>query len=71
MALPGTTGSAGTSGPAGARGRMPAWVWKLRLPRQPMIRHLVLAVAGGAVLFGITSVVGSYDDYQVAQIGFT
>ena len=56
------------------RGLLPpalAWVWKVRLPRQPMIRHLLLAVAGGAVLFGITSAIGSYDDYQVAQIGFT
>ena len=46
-----------------------AWVAKMRLPRQPMVRHLLLAVAGGAVLFGITSAIGSYDDYQVAQIG--
>ncbi len=46
-----------------------AWMGRLRLPRQPMLRHLVLAVAGGAVLFAVTSAVGPYNDYQIAQIG--
>src|SRR5271170_2823324 len=40
-----------------------------RLARQPMLRHLALALGGGVVLFALTSVVGSYNDYQIAQIG--
>src|SRR5579875_3500428 len=38
------------------------------LPRQPLARHLILAVAAGIVLFFITSGLGSYDDFQVAEI---
>jgi branched-chain amino acid transport system permease protein len=41
----------------------------LRLPRQPMLRHLVLALGGALVLFAVTSAVGPYDDYQIGQIG--
>jgi branched-chain amino acid transport system permease protein len=34
-----------------------------------MLRHLTLAAAGGAFFFAVTSVVGSFNDFQVAQIG--
>ena len=34
-----------------------------------MLRHLSLALAAGAFLFAVTSAIGSFDDYQVAQIG--
>jgi len=73
--VPGVDPHGAPRGPGTSRpGLVPpswGWVWKLRLPRQPMLRHLVLALGGGAVLFGVTSVISSYDDYQVAQIGFT
>ncbi len=44
----------------------PAW---LRLPEQPMARHLVLGVLASAALFAVSMAVGSYNDYQLAQIG--
>ena len=46
-----------------------AWIWRLRLPDQPMLRHLTLAISGGALLFVLTTVLSSFNDYQVAQIG--
>jgi branched-chain amino acid transport system permease protein len=46
-----------------------AWIWRLRLPNQPMLRHLTLAISGGALLFVLTTVLSSFNDYQVAQIG--
>jgi branched-chain amino acid transport system permease protein len=52
-----------TSKTAGTRLR------RLRLPSQPMLRHLLLAVVGGVVLFTVTSMVGPYRDYQIALIG--
>jgi branched-chain amino acid transport system permease protein len=39
------------------------------LPAQPLVRHLLLAVAGLVVVWAITSRVSSYDDFQIAQIG--
>src|SRR5579875_4106297 len=39
-----------------------------RLPRQPLARHLTLAVAAGIVLFFITAGLGSYGNFQVSQI---
>ena len=39
------------------------------LTRRPLPRHLLLAVAGLAVIWILTSRVGSYNDYQVAQVG--
>jgi len=44
---------------------VPRWV---RLPSQPMLRHLLLAVAGGAVLYVVTLRISSYDDYQLGEI---
>jgi branched-chain amino acid transport system permease protein len=40
----------------------------LRLPAQPLGRHLLLALAGGAVLYLITSSLSAFNDYQVGEI---
>jgi branched-chain amino acid transport system permease protein len=40
----------------------------LRLPRQPLLRHLPIALAAGAVLYVVTLRLSSYDDYQVGEI---
>jgi branched-chain amino acid transport system permease protein len=43
--------------------------WRaLRLPRQPLLRHLLVAVAAGVVLWYVTTRLSSYDNYQVGQI---
>lgn len=39
------------------------------LPRRPLPRHLLLAAAGLVVIWILTSQVGSYNDYQIAQVG--
>jgi len=43
-------------------------VRSLRLPRQPLLRHLPIALAAGAVLYVVTLRLSSYDDYQVGEI---
>ena len=40
----------------------------LRLPRQPLLRHLPVALVAGAVLYVVTLRLSSYDDYQVGEI---
>ena len=40
----------------------------LRMPRQPLLRHLPVALAAGAVLYVVTLRLSSYDDYQVGEI---
>ena len=40
----------------------------LRVHRQPLIRHLVCAVAAGAVLYWVTDHLSAYNDYQVGEI---
>jgi branched-chain amino acid transport system permease protein len=40
----------------------------VRLPRQPMLRHLLFAVPAGAVLWFLTTRLSSYDNYQVGEI---
>jgi branched-chain amino acid transport system permease protein len=40
----------------------------LRLPRQPMVRHLLLAVVAGVVLYFVTNRLSQYDVYQVGEI---
>jgi branched-chain amino acid transport system permease protein len=40
----------------------------LHPPRQPLVRHLVCAVAAGAVLYEVTLRLSSYNDYQVGEI---
>jgi branched-chain amino acid transport system permease protein len=43
--------------------------WRaLRLPRQPLLRHLLVAVLAGVVLWFVTTRLSSYDNYQVGQI---
>jgi branched-chain amino acid transport system permease protein len=46
-----------------------AWLRRVRLPQQPMLRHLVFALPGGAVLYIVTTKLSSYNDYQVGEIG--
>jgi branched-chain amino acid transport system permease protein len=46
------------------RGRRRAW-----LPRQPLLRHLIVAVGGLFLIWVITSRVSSYDNFQISQIG--
>ena len=42
-----------------------------RLPRQPLLRHLPVALAAGVVLYEVTLHLSSYDDYQVGEIART
>ena len=41
---------------------------RLRLPRQPLLRHLLCALAAGAVLYVVTARLNSYNDFQVGEI---
>lgn len=41
----------------------------VRLPRQPLLRHVLLALVGAAALYGITTALGAYNDFQVGEIG--
>ncbi|HWW45710.1 MAG TPA: hypothetical protein VN180_11620, partial [Acidimicrobiia bacterium] len=36
---------------------------------QPLVRHLLLAIGGLAIVYVITQSVSSYDNFQIAQIG--
>jgi branched-chain amino acid transport system permease protein len=40
----------------------------LRLPRQPLVRHLLVAVVGGAVLYLVSITLSSYNDYELGLI---
>lgn len=40
----------------------------LRLPRQPMIRNLLLALCGAGILYLVTSLLSPYNDYLVGEI---
>jgi len=40
----------------------------LRLPRQPMIRNLLLALCGAGILYFVTSLLSPYNDYLVGEI---
>jgi branched-chain amino acid transport system permease protein len=40
----------------------------VRLPHQPMLRHLSLALVGGGGLYLATALLSSYSDYQVGEI---
>lgn len=40
----------------------------LRLPRQPMLRHLLVAVVAGVILYFLTDRLSQYNDYQVGEI---
>ena len=43
-------------------------VHSLRLPRQPLLRHLPVALVAGVVLYEVTLRLNSYNDYQVGEI---
>lgn len=61
-------GGAGGGVPAPAawtRRSRPAW---LRLPEQPLLRHLVLAVAGGLLLYLLTLQLNAYDNLELSQV---
>ena len=45
-----------------------AWLRRLRLPTQPLARHLLLALCGGLVLYLVTSSLSPYDDFEVGEI---
>ena len=40
----------------------------MHVPRQPLVRHLLLAGVAGAVLYVVVSRLSSYNDYQVGEI---
>ncbi|HWF15349.1 MAG TPA: branched-chain amino acid ABC transporter permease [Acidimicrobiales bacterium] len=40
----------------------------LRLPRQPLLRHLLVAAGAGVVLYFVTVQLSTYNDYQVGEI---
>lgn len=40
----------------------------LRLPRQPMIRNLLLALCGAGILYFVTSILSPYNDYLAGEI---
>ncbi len=42
---------------------------RLRLPRQPMLRHLALAAAGAALCYLVTSLLSPYNDVLAGEIG--
>ncbi|HVA59011.1 MAG TPA: branched-chain amino acid ABC transporter permease [Mycobacteriales bacterium] len=42
---------------------------RLRLPSQPLLRHLVLGAAGLVAIWVITSTQNAYNDFQIASIG--
>ena len=66
--MPGADGPSGSS--AGARrapinlSRLP---W-LRLPRQPMLRHLLFAAVAGLGFYFLTSSLSSFDNFRVGEI---
>ena len=41
---------------------------RLRLPRQPLVRHLILAVLAGVALYLLTSGLGSFRDFEIGEI---
>lgn len=55
--------SAATTG----RGRITRW---LRLPTQPLLRHLILAVAGAVLLLLLSHVLTAYDNTELAEVGW-
>ncbi len=45
-----------------------AFARALHLPRQPLVRHLLCALAAAAVLYVVVARLSSYNDYQVGEI---
>jgi branched-chain amino acid transport system permease protein len=44
------------------------WWRNLRLPTQPLFRHLLLALVGAAILYLLTSSVSPYNDFEIGEI---
>ncbi len=57
---------AAASRPPGAGIR--ALAARLRLPSQPLVRHLILFVLGAAFFYVLTVNVGAFNDYQIGEI---
>ena len=66
---PGTRPDA-EAGPPGARARavLGLLARRLRLPNQPLVRHLILFVLGAGLFYVLTVNVGAYSDYQIGEI---
>jgi branched-chain amino acid transport system permease protein len=45
-----------------------AWLRRLRLPAQPLARHVLLALCGGVVLYLVTIALSPYDDFEIGEI---
>lgn len=45
-----------------------ALLGRLRLPSQPLVRHLVMLVLGAAFFYVLTVNVGAFNDYQIGEI---
>ena len=45
-----------------------SWLRRIRLPNQPLARHLIFAVCGAGILFLVTSLLSPYNDYEVGEI---
>lgn len=57
-----------TPSPAPSANRYPPRPPWARLPRQPLVRHLLLAIAGAVVLYFITSALSAYNNVLVGEI---
>lgn len=44
------------------------WMDRLRLPTQPLARHVILALGGAAILYLVTSALSPYNDFEVGEI---
>ncbi|HVB91776.1 MAG TPA: branched-chain amino acid ABC transporter permease [Acidimicrobiales bacterium] len=44
------------------------WLRHLRIPTQPMLRHLLIASFGAGIMYLVTSNISLFDNYQVGQI---
>jgi branched-chain amino acid transport system permease protein len=58
----------GTLRPLGRGTRDTSWWRRLRLPTQPLARHVVLALLGAVLLYLITSSLSPYNDFEVGEI---
>lgn len=45
-----------------------AWWRRIRLPEQPMLRHLLLLVAAGLGFYVLTSALSAYDNFKLGEI---
>ena len=61
-----------TAGPVTANLPGPRWparaAGRVRLPRQPLVRNLILLIAGAAIFYVLTTSVSTYNDFQIGEI---